>query len=396
MAIKVCSSGSTRDMRKNLGNKSAGRAFSLCTRKSKMRRAAISKPRLALVSCIMSDEEPVAMRSVLRRARRARDSDMDEESDGLPHDLSLVDLSIAANSEQHGSVTPTPRATKFANIDMAASPLSPHTGNSWSTSSSLGPKLTYQLAENRSEKSDGGATPTSGVTSSGSGAPSTGGSVPMKAPVAQEPLVEIRPRRRAKPTRPEARRTVGSSHWSAFDGLPPAETYDPSWGGNQFRVEGGQLRDRSDGNKPRKPLLPGKFKPMTNDETSDEEGNGDECSRLKALRRAAGAAVERRRNVVLSDRPPSEALERLEKLMRERFKAEAVMRRGLEMRARVYIERNTKILVVVNAEDLWRGARLVFRRSLTDRTKLAPDRFLEWVAQLRELVCHLDKGDDAA
>lgn len=348
----------------------------------------------------MSDDEPIAMRSVLRRARRTRNADMEDDRGGLPDGLSLTDLSISGNSE-HGSATPTPRATKFNHMELSASPLSPHTSDSWGSSSSLGPKLTCNFVENQSCKSDNGdsttATPTSGITSTSG--KSAGLSVDDTAAtnvatVAQEPLVEIKPRRRAKPTRPEARRPTGSYRSSVFDGLQPAETYDPAWGGNQFRVEGGQLRDRLDGNKPRKPLLPSKFKPMATDDNSDEEGNGNDYGKLKALRRAASAVVEKRRNVVLSVRRPSEALDILEMLLRERFKAELISRRGLEMRARVVIEKNTRIMVVVNAEDMWRGARLVFRRSLTDRTKLAPDEFSQWVEQLRDFVCQLDREDE--
>lgn len=202
-------------------------------------------------------------------------------------------------------------------------------------------------------------------------------------------LVEIKPRRRTRTTAYTTRASGAQPY--AFDGTPAAEVYDPAWGGNKFRVEGGQLRDRRDGNRPRAPVLPRAFRPegVPDDET---ELALEEAERQALLVRAdeTNAAARRGANALIVEGLPFTAAEALAKVLRVRFDADSVVCKGGDVRASVPIDGAPRMLVVRCTPHAGAGAgggtTLSFRRSLLDRSKLTHEAFERWIGDVRDAL----------
>lgn len=398
------------------------------------------------------EQQPVALRTLAKatQPRRAAsppnsmeplNSGGDARTRAPPLGLSDVDEEYllfekgSSKSSNALTQTPTPRASKFVhfNVNEVLTPTTPEVGVSGIASPSSQETLSREAlsistlptseavlvsAVNDEHAPKPETKPADKVSSSTAGG--AGGSNPMMTTnshagaAAQsgkgeggEELVEIKPRRRGK-RGGEARRV--NANPSAFDGVPPAETYDPAWNTAPLRVEGGQLRDRRDGNKPRAPLLPSAFRGVSSGSSSS--GSSSDTERTAGVRAAlSGLSFRRRatseggrwalemkgkRNVVEMGSCAAVALRLLDAILRCDFGADIVALKALEMRARVPIAgargtAATPRLIVITAVGNWaEGCRLVFRRSLTDATRMDPDAFLDWVDGVRSRLTKVD------
>lgn len=107
-------------------------------------------------------------------------------------------------------------------------------------------------------------------------------------------LVEIKPRKREPDS---SRETRSSLDKSAFDEVPPAEVYDPSWNTNPLRCEAGQLGKSGTGpSEPAGPgpVLPGAFTLHSSadlDDDEDDEGGTAGNANAKDVQREALSAL---------------------------------------------------------------------------------------------------------
>lgn len=212
-----------------------------------------------------------------------------------------------------------------------------------------------------------------------------------------EKLVEIKPLIRQSRTIDFHRNNTGTS---AFDDTPPVETYDPLWTTAPLRVEGGQLRNRRDGNRAQAPLLPNAFRGVSSSSSSSDD------ERVSGLRSAfsilgmgrhssrEGARSEskkhRRRNVIECVSKAKVALGLLDMVLRQDFGADIVAIRQLEIRARLIIA-DAPRFIVVNSVDGTNACTLIFRRSLTDTSKLDNDTFEVWMNQVRARLSRAER-----
>lgn len=300
------------------------------------------------------------------------------------------DLDIAEIDEIDGPGTPTPKATRFESLPAPATieelEISP-----------TNVQTVSQITPTNHEDSETN-TPTGVAIVSGIESPREG----------VEELVEIKPRAR----RP--RSNTSSNNASAFAGVPDVERYDPNLTSNQLRVEGGQLRDRRDGNRARTLLLPSVFKPKysgaadidtadTDDNDNDSDGNngdGNEGRFLsreqrlalsgvhvdasgKLRRRSAGSMGSGGHVIECAVLDTTEALIKLTRLLKREFGGVNNQNNASELRMKIPIDGPQRQIVVAAAGKWNGGCTLTFRKSLTDRSKLSPDKFLQWVERVR-------------
>lgn len=358
------------------------------------------------------EEEPVALRSIFQKARSKsggargrRQSEKGTSANMAPilemdiEQLEGFDTDIA-ETEMDGAVTPTPRAHRFGNMEKMDKIPVPDA-----------PTPPLLVVEEISEISPTNVAIVSQITPTSVGNEDANVKIVSGIESPKEELVEIKPRAR----RPRAN---ASNTSTLAERISEVGRYDPNLTSNQLRVEGGQLRDRRDGNRARTLLLPSAFVPKYSssgieiDDTDTDAGDGDSNNNvLSDEQRLALSGVHVNSEGKLRRKPDTgnfghiiecyimdttEALMALARLLKKEFGGINVNAGTSELRMKVPIY-GTLRQVVVGASGKWNGGcTLAFRKSLTDRSKLQPERFLEWVGRVRSRMREMEEEQDTS
>lgn len=217
-----------------------------------------------------------------------------------------------------------------------------------------------------------------------------------------EELVEIKPRQR-----PEDAQSRATADGSAFDELPGAEVYDPSWNTNPLRCEAGNLGKGGKGqDQAEKPsLLPTAFTlgssadledddedvveganldDIENIDTSSHNPSSPHSSKynIYGMKRAGAMSFLSRKKVVAavlfqSDEDPESVSGHLKELLKEYYSGEILQNKTNDVKARAKVPAEdpsaapavTQFVIAIESGEEPGKVRAVLRRSKADKQK---------------------------